>query len=163
MKTPADLLTRIVSAPIGDPPSRRSSRGRRSRSRWRPWRLFAGVAAVLTLVMGALPAPGAEGDLDVSFGLGGDGGIGRTGIFSMGDSGVRVAVQSDGKILVAGVDNSSNENFVARFIATPVPVNPVPTLDAPGFVLLALLMLLAVDLVAGKRKRQPAAPMQTGR
>jgi hypothetical protein len=45
---------------------------------------------------------------------------------------------------------------------TPVPVTPVPTLKAPGFVLLALLTLLAVALVAGKRKPEFGAPTRIG-
>jgi hypothetical protein len=56
------------------------------------------------------------------------------------------------------VDSSSNEDFVARFLGTPVPFTPVPTLRAPGFGLLVLLMLLATVLVAGKKKRRFSAP-----
>jgi hypothetical protein len=110
----------------------------------------------VALVLGALVL-GVLGALV----LGSSSGIAYSSLSNSMDSGVGVAIQSDGKILLVGVDDSSQEEFVARFIATSVPVNPVPTLKAPGFVLLALLMLLAVPLVAGKRKRGFTRPARS--
>ena len=95
-----------------------SSRGQRSQSVLAkktpcsfPNRAFTifGIAFLLVAPMLATPALAAPGDLDTSFGIGGKV---TTPIGSNDDVGFSMAVQSDGKILVAGYShNGSNYDF----------------------------------------------------
>jgi len=93
------------------------------------------------------PALAAESDLDFSFG---NGGIAYTGFFGAWNSSVGVAVQVDGKIILVGHQDSSGEDFVARFLETPAPAVPVPMLSARSLALLALLLLAAVRVGQGR-------------
>ena len=57
----------------------------------------------------------ANGALDATFGADG---FARTGFVSISGHGIGVAIQADGKILLAGVRGSTVQAFVARFDAT---------------------------------------------
>lgn len=88
----------------------------------RPRTTWAPLATLLTLLcLLALPASSAPGDLDPIFGSGP--GIAITPVGSGESHGKSVAVQSDGKIVVAGSSsNGSNSDFVlVRYTATGGP------------------------------------------
>ena len=128
MRPPPELREIQVSAPVGaaqsvDAPGRAYAPKERRSRKTSPtgWRRGLALAtrflATLTLVLLPLlltapPAWAAEGELDLTFG------IARTGVFSDSDSDVSVAIQADGKIVLAGHDGAANEDFVARFDAT---------------------------------------------
>ena len=83
------------------------------------------VALVLTLLVaaGVNPVAAAAGDLDTSFGS--DGKV-TTAIGSDSDTARSIAIQADGKIVVAGSNyNGSDYDFaLARYIAITPPAAP---------------------------------------
>ena len=81
-----------------------------------PLRAFLPAAASLLCLL-APPARAAPGDLDVTFGTGGKV---TTFIGSRDDRGLSVAVQSDGKIVVAGYSSNGGNLDIAlvRYTST---------------------------------------------
>ena len=74
--------------------------------------LYTSFAVVFSLLIavGAHPVVAAEGDLDSSFGAGGKT---TTAILSQDDFATDVAIQSDGKIVVAGTVKNGSRNVFA--------------------------------------------------
>ncbi len=93
----------------------------------------------------------ADGSLDTTFGTGGK--VTTTGFAA--SYGFSVAIQGDGKIVVAGSSAGGGGFAVARYLAgepapTPTPT-PVPGVSWPG--LLALAGALASLLIWGYRRQ----------
>ena len=105
------------------------------------------VGFSLFVTVHALPVLAADGDLDTSFGTGGKV---VTAVGGGGDIGTSVAIQSDGKIVVAG--HSQNGGYydfaLVRYAGTPpastnaAPSVPIPAL--PTILLMVLSGLLAL-------------------
>ncbi len=82
-----------------------------------PARRLKVVLAVPLLLLATPAALGDDGDLDPTFG---NAGIVHTGILSTSETDVGLAIQVDGKILLAGHSESAHEDFVGRFDASGV-------------------------------------------
>ena len=137
--------------------------------------LAALLSAVLAaLALGVAPAAAAPGDLDTTFGTGGKV-LTNFGGFDDGNS---IAIQGDGKIVVAGYSPASGSPYdfaLARYLAaepaptptptaTPTPTRtptptptatpvPAPGVSGPGLGALAGLLLVAVLWVAWRRRK----------
>lgn len=99
------------------------------------------------------------GVLDPSFGTGGKVTTDFAGL-SLPDAGHSVAIQSDGKIVVAGSGGGSTGDFaVARYGGDPPPVVPVPGISTYGLIILAV-GLVAVTFWMQRRKRNKLIPTQ---
>jgi uncharacterized delta-60 repeat protein len=117
------------------------------------------VALALLCVLAGAPAQGADGDLDPTFGRGG---LKMTDFHGGADLAHAVAIQADGKIVVAGTTYQDNdyttEDFaVARYTATgqlddSFGTKGRVTTDFPGLAAVASAVLVQPDgkiLVAG--------------
>ena len=109
-----------------------------------PYTLFAVVFSLL-IAVGAHPVVAADGDLDTSFDS--DGKV-TTDFGSGTDRARSVAIQTDGKIVVAGESfNGSNIDFaLVRYAGTPPapPAAPTPVPTLPLFGLGILVSLLGL-------------------
>lgn len=76
----------------------------------------AATAVVVAVLLHLGPTP-VHASIDAQFGIAG---VARTGVSSPLGQGVGIAVQTDGKIVVGGKDNSNGRNFVLRFDAQGV-------------------------------------------
>ena len=99
----------------------------------------------------ALARYDGDGSLDLSFGPGGSGLV--TTDFGGGSAAqaYALAVQSDGKILAAGIGfvSGNNDFALARYTIT-LPVTAVPALDGAGLALLVLLLAVTALVVVGR-------------
>ena len=106
--------------------------------------LFAVVFSLL-ITVGAHPVAAADGDLDTTFDS--DGKV-TTDIGSANDYALSVAIDSDGKIVAAGLSyNGSNFDFaLVRYAGTPPapPAAPTPVPTLPLFGLGILVSLLGL-------------------
>ena len=107
-----------------------------------PYTLFAVVFSLL-IAVGAHPVVAADGDLDTSFGTGGKV---TTEVGSGEDVAYSVAIQSDGKIVAAGLSTKDSDFYefaLVRYAGTPpapAALTPVPTLPLFGLGILVSLL-----------------------
>ncbi len=103
----------------------------------------------------ALARYNVDGTLDTSFGNAGTGLV-LTDFSGSGsdDRAFALSIQSDGKILAAGLSNASGSyDFALARYTNSIPVTAIPTLDDSGLALLMLLLAAAALFATGRAAR----------